>query len=120
MCEASSQPGLLGGSKVVVSRVISRVTILITHIRGLITSLITTHEPPSIVFRLLSRGLSFGCIAADTIWVTETSQDPTRLRFPNAIVAMLAMLMTMTIQFLKIRIAVGAAMMMSCLAFTKY
>ena len=29
------------------SRVISRVTILITHIRGLITPLITTHEPPS-------------------------------------------------------------------------
>ena len=31
----------------VVSRVISKVTILITHIRGLITLLITTHEPPS-------------------------------------------------------------------------
>ena len=29
------------------SRVISRVTILITHIRGLITLLISTHEPPS-------------------------------------------------------------------------
>ena len=29
------------------SRVISRVTILITHIRGLITLLITTPEPPS-------------------------------------------------------------------------
>ena len=27
--------------------VISGVTILITHIRGLITSRITTHEPPS-------------------------------------------------------------------------
>ena len=37
----------LGGSRVVVSGVISRVTILITHIRGLITLLITTHEPPS-------------------------------------------------------------------------
>ena len=32
----------------VIGRVISRVTILITHIRGLITALITTHEPPSI------------------------------------------------------------------------
>ena len=32
---------------VVRSRVISRVTILLTHIRGLITPLITTHEPPS-------------------------------------------------------------------------
>ena len=38
----------LGGSWVVISRVISRVTILITHIRGLITPLITSHEPPSI------------------------------------------------------------------------
>ena len=30
--------------------VISRVTILITHIRGLILPLITTHEPPSVLF----------------------------------------------------------------------
>ena len=30
-----------------ISRVISRRTILITRIRGLITLLITTHEPPS-------------------------------------------------------------------------
>ena len=30
-----------------ISRAISRVTILITHIRGLIAPLITTHEPPS-------------------------------------------------------------------------
>ena len=37
---------LLGGSWVVISRVISRVTIPITHIRGLITPLKTTHEPP--------------------------------------------------------------------------
>ena len=32
----------------VITGVISRVTILITHIRVLITPLITTHEPPSI------------------------------------------------------------------------
>ena len=39
---------LLGGSWVVISRVITRVTILIvTPIRGLITPLITTPEPPS-------------------------------------------------------------------------
>ena len=38
---------ILGGFWVVVSGVISRVLIVITHIRGLITSLITTHEPPS-------------------------------------------------------------------------
>ena len=40
--------GLLGGSWGVISGVISRVTIVITHIRGLITLLIITHEPPSI------------------------------------------------------------------------
>ena len=40
--------GLLGASWVVISRVISRVTILITHIMGpYITPPITTHEPPS-------------------------------------------------------------------------
>ena len=38
---------LLGGSWVVRSRIISRVTILITHIWGLITLLITTPGPPS-------------------------------------------------------------------------
>ena len=38
---------LLGGSWVVISGAISRVTIDITYIRGLITPLITTHEPPS-------------------------------------------------------------------------
>ena len=35
--------GLLGN--LVISRVIGRITIVITHIRGLITPLITTHEP---------------------------------------------------------------------------
>ena len=38
---------LLGGPWVDTSRVISRVTLLITHIKGLRTPLITTHEPPS-------------------------------------------------------------------------
>ena len=38
---------VLGGSWVVISGVISRVSILIAHIRGLVTPLITTHEPPS-------------------------------------------------------------------------
>ena len=45
--EADSFEGVLGGSWVVINGVISRVTILTTHIRGLITPLITTHEPPS-------------------------------------------------------------------------
>ena len=38
---------ILGGSWVVRSGVISRVTVLITHIKGLITLHISTHEPPS-------------------------------------------------------------------------
>ena len=38
---------LLGGSWGVISRDISRITMLMTHIRGLITLLISTHEPPS-------------------------------------------------------------------------
>ena len=43
----ASTQNLLGGSWVVISRVISRVTIRVTHIRGLITPLIATPEPPS-------------------------------------------------------------------------
>ena len=41
--------GRLGGSWVVISRVISRITIVISYTRGLITPLITTttHDPPS-------------------------------------------------------------------------
>ena len=41
---------MLGGSWVSISGVISRVAITITHIRGLITPLILTHEPPSRVW----------------------------------------------------------------------
>ena len=41
------KPTLLGGPWVLIIGVISRVTILITLIRGLITLLMTTHEPPS-------------------------------------------------------------------------
>ena len=37
---------LLGGSWVVLSGVISRATRVISHVRGLITPCITTHEPP--------------------------------------------------------------------------
>ena len=39
---------VLGGSWLVISRVISGITIVITHNRGLIAPLITIHEPPSI------------------------------------------------------------------------
>ena len=47
MCARACLHELLGGSWVVITGVIIRVTILITHIRGPITPLITTHEPPS-------------------------------------------------------------------------
>ena len=51
-CRASPADDLLlGGPWVVISGVTSRVTILITHVRGLITLLVTTHEPPSRVCR---------------------------------------------------------------------
>ena len=39
---------MLGGSWVVISRAISRAAILITHISGRITPLMTTPEPPSV------------------------------------------------------------------------
>ena len=42
---------LLGGSWVVISGVISRVTLVLAHITGRITPLITTHEPPSMPLR---------------------------------------------------------------------
>ena len=38
---------MLGGSWVVISGVTIKATIIIAHIRGLITPLITTHQPPS-------------------------------------------------------------------------
>ena len=47
MAQGGSAWELLGGSWVVISRVVSRITMVITYIRGLMTPLITTHEPPS-------------------------------------------------------------------------
>ena len=47
---------LLGGSWVVISGVTSRVTVVIIHIKGLITPLITTHEPPSSLPTFSERG----------------------------------------------------------------
>ena len=46
---------------VVISRVIDRVTILITRIKGLITPLTTTHEPPHGLSDSLSNKLGLGC-----------------------------------------------------------
>ena len=61
--DASLRGGVLGGSRVVISRVINgvirRVTILITHIRGLISPFITTHEPPSIRSQWPGKGSRF-------------------------------------------------------------
>ena len=45
--------GLRGSTWRFMGRVISRVTILITLLRGLIPPLITTHEPPSRISRCL-------------------------------------------------------------------
>ena len=50
--------GLLGGSWVVISGATLRVTIVITHVKGLITLLMTTHEPPSRVQGARLGGLS--------------------------------------------------------------
>ena len=44
---ATNHVNALEGSRLVISRVTSRITMVITYIRGLITPLITTHEPPS-------------------------------------------------------------------------
>ena len=58
---------VLGGSWVVISRVISRVSILITHIRGLLTPLITTHEPPSRALNYTFEACSFQSGISDAI-----------------------------------------------------
>ena len=54
--------GLLGGPWAVMNVVISRVTLLLTHIKGLITPLITTDEPPSIVESLQGARLENGIL----------------------------------------------------------
>ena len=46
--QGSLSRGQLGGSWVVISRVKSRITIVITHIKGLLTLQKSTHEPPRI------------------------------------------------------------------------
>ena len=47
IAKSSFRSSVLGGSWVVVSGVVGRLSKVIAHIRGLITPLITTHEPPS-------------------------------------------------------------------------
>ena len=53
--EIQKGSALLGGSWVVISGGISRVTIVITHIRGFISLLITAHEPPSMEIQRMCR-----------------------------------------------------------------
>ena len=72
----------LGGSWVVViSRAISRVTTAVTHIRGLRTPLITTHEPPSID--------SITVVCMDLVGYIEPKQPLRRIRygFPTRVLA---------------------------------
>ena len=56
-------PDVLECSWVAISGVVSRVTISIAHIKGLMTVLVTTHEPPSEVqglgFRVYTRAEIF-------------------------------------------------------------
>ena len=59
MCQNFFERQVVGGSWVVISGVISRVTIIITHIRGLITPLVTTHEPSSIPYTLNPKPCAF-------------------------------------------------------------
>ena len=65
------RPWLLRGSWVVISGVISRVAILITHIRGLIILLLTTHEPPSRV-----KGIGFEGFCRESGVLNLKAQDP--------------------------------------------
>ena len=51
---------VLGGSWVDINGVISRVAILITHIRGHITPLITAHEPPSMFYAVRKVDCAWG------------------------------------------------------------
>ena len=56
--------GLLGGSWVVISRVISPLIGVIIIVTLLITPLITTHEPPSLLYKPWDQGSSgFGLLA---------------------------------------------------------
>ena len=57
--EVLTGKALLGGSWVVISRVISRTTMVITYIRGLIAPLRTTHDPPSNWLQVGEAGLAF-------------------------------------------------------------
>ena len=73
-CSCSLAVVILGGSWVVISGVISRVTIDITHIRGFITLMLTTHEPPSIGTKVLILEASTGdpCKPLPRISVTRS------------------------------------------------
>ena len=69
---------MLGGSWVVKSRVISRVTIVITYVRGLRTLLLTAHEPPSVSSSATPQGRSssVGTFRAKDSWVLMMEAEP--------------------------------------------
>ena len=69
---------LLGGSWLV----ISRATVVITHIRGLITPLITTHEPPS-TFK--TTGSLEESSMVRSLWKARTPSNPKTALEPKAL-----------------------------------
>ena len=78
---------LLGGSWVVISRVISRVTIVITYIRGLIAPLITTHEPPisGVYICFQANGITFGVKRGAARLARRTTDEQSQLgAFPGS------------------------------------
>ena len=75
--------------KAVLGGVISRITILITHIRGVITPIIATHEPPSSLrsvfrcFAVFSWGPKpLGVTSAPPSYLPRTRAPPWNLSFP--------------------------------------
>ena len=74
-CSAQLAP-ILGGSWVVISGLISRVTRGITHITGLITPLITTHEPPSTLKLLNSENVHSAFTTGKRSWAFEAPPTP--------------------------------------------
>ena len=78
-CGAKGFHPILGGSWVVVSGVISKVTIVITRNRGLINPLITTHEPSSRA-QNLGRLLAWQAFVA-LVWAEEDLNKTSKSRF---------------------------------------
>ena len=76
---------MVGGPGVVISRAISRVTIFITHIRGPITLLITTPEPPSGWYKEVNSGVVTDYLAGGLSGSGVKILDLGALIIPNTI-----------------------------------